>query len=67
LSSHPREREKLLLMALSMTGPRYLPHIPHLQKRLHKNRVDTIFKYNKRGMKEEYIATMTGTRKWSTA
>ena len=35
--------------------------------RLHKNLVDTIFRYNRRGMKGEYIATMAGTRKWSTA
>jgi hypothetical protein len=34
LSSHPREREKLQLMALSMAGTRYLPHIPYQQKRL---------------------------------
>ena len=35
--------------------------------RLHQNLVDTIFRYNKRGMKGEYIATLAGTRKWSTA
>jgi len=35
--------------------------------RLHKNLVDTIFRYNKRGMKGEYIATLAGTREWSTA
>ncbi|MBW2427839.1 MAG: hypothetical protein JRF56_02695 [Deltaproteobacteria bacterium] len=35
--------------------------------RLHKNLVDTIFKYNKREMKGKYIATLAGTRKWSTA
>jgi hypothetical protein len=35
--------------------------------RLHKNLVDTIFKYNDRGMKGKYIATLAGTRKWSTA
>jgi len=35
--------------------------------RLHKNLVDTIFRYNRRGMKGEYIATLAGTRKWSTA
>jgi len=34
--------------------------------RLHKNLVDTIFKYNDRGRKGEYIATLAGTRKWST-
>ena len=34
LSSHPREREKLQLMALSMAGTRYLPHIPYQQNRL---------------------------------
>jgi len=34
--------------------------------RLHKNLVDTIFRYNKRGMKGEYIATLAGTRKWPT-
>ena len=36
LSSHPKEREKLQLMALSMAGPRYLPHIPYQQNRLLK-------------------------------
>ena len=36
LSSHPREREKLQLMALSMAGTRYLPHIPYTQNRLLK-------------------------------
>ena len=35
--------------------------------RLHKNLVDTIFKYNDRGRKGKYIATLAGTRKWSTA
>jgi hypothetical protein len=35
--------------------------------RLHKNLVDTIFRYNKRAMKGQYIATLAGTRKWSTA
>jgi len=35
--------------------------------RLHKNLVDTIFRYNRRGMKGEYIATLAGTRKWHTA
>jgi hypothetical protein len=35
-------------------------------ERLHKNLVDTIFRYNKREMKGEYIATLAGTRKWST-
>jgi hypothetical protein len=35
--------------------------------RLHKNLVDTIFRYNRRGMKGKYIATLAGTRKWSTA
>jgi hypothetical protein len=35
--------------------------------RLHQNLVDTLFRYNKRGMKGEYIATLAGTRKWSTA
>jgi hypothetical protein len=34
--------------------------------RLHKNLVDTIFKYNKREMKGKYIATLAGTRKWTT-
>jgi hypothetical protein len=34
--------------------------------RLHKNLVDTLFRYNKRGMKGEYIATLASTRKWST-
>ena len=34
LSSHPRDREKLQLMALSMAGTRYLPHIPYQQNRL---------------------------------
>jgi hypothetical protein len=34
LSSHPREKEKLQLMALSMAGTRYLPHIPYPQNRL---------------------------------
>jgi len=35
--------------------------------RLHKNLVDTIFKYNNRERKGKYIATVAGTRKWSTA
>ena len=35
--------------------------------RLHTNLVDTLFRYNRRGMKGEYIATLAGTRKWSTA
>jgi hypothetical protein len=34
---------------------------------LHKNLVDTIFKYNNRANKGKYIATLAGTRKWSTA
>ena len=34
--------------------------------RLHTNLVDTLFRYNRRGMKGEYIATLAGTRKWST-
>jgi hypothetical protein len=33
---------------------------------LHKNLVDTIFKYNNRARKGKYIATLAGTRKWST-
>jgi len=28
LSSHPKDREKLQLLALVMAGTRYLPHIP---------------------------------------
>jgi hypothetical protein len=35
--------------------------------RLHKNLVDTIFRYNRRAMKGKYIATLAGTRKWSSA
>ena len=35
--------------------------------RLHNNLVDTIFKYNNRGRKGKYIATLAGTQKWSTA
>ena len=35
--------------------------------RLHKNLVDTIFKYNNRERKGRYIATVAGTRKWSSA
>jgi hypothetical protein len=35
--------------------------------RSHKNLVDTIFRYNKKGMKGRYIATLAGTRKWTTA
>jgi len=35
--------------------------------RLHHNLVDTIFKYNNRARKGRYIATLAGTRKWSTA
>ncbi|MCP4624988.1 MAG: hypothetical protein GY850_15895 [bacterium] len=35
-------------------------------RRLHKNLVNTIFKYNVRGRKGKYIATLAGTRKWST-
>ena len=31
LSSHPKDREKLQLMALAMAGTRYLPHIPYQQ------------------------------------
>jgi hypothetical protein len=34
--------------------------------RLNKNLVDTIFKYNDRARKGKYIATVAGTRKWST-
>ena len=34
---------------------------------LHKNLVDTIFKYNNRAKKGKYIATLAGTRKWTTA
>jgi len=33
-SSHPKDREKLQLMALSMAGTRYLPHIPFQQNHL---------------------------------
>jgi hypothetical protein len=35
--------------------------------RLHNNLVDTIFKYNNRGRKGRYIATLAGTQKWLTA
>ncbi|UCF89928.1 MAG: hypothetical protein JSW39_16685, partial [Desulfobacterales bacterium] len=34
LSSHPKDREKLRLMALAMAGTRYLPHIPYQQNHL---------------------------------
>jgi hypothetical protein len=34
---------------------------------LHNNLVDTIFKYNHRERKGRYVATLAGTRKWSTA
>ena len=33
-SSHPKDREKLQLMALAMAGTRYLPHIPFQQNHL---------------------------------
>jgi hypothetical protein len=32
--------------------------------RLHQGLVDTIFKYNHRYKRGEYIATLAGTRKW---
>ena len=34
LSSHPKDREKLQLMALAMAGTRHLPHIPYQQNHL---------------------------------
>ncbi|MGD9326747.1 MAG: hypothetical protein PVG26_22210, partial [Desulfobacterales bacterium] len=34
LSSHPKDREKLQLMALAMAGTLYLPHIPYQQNHL---------------------------------
>ena len=34
LSSHPKDREKLQLMALAMAGTHYLPQIPYQQNRL---------------------------------